>query len=210
MGVTVKPVQVLVLASDPVDRAGVRALLRPSRDVELLTDGEQGTADVVVLVEDTVTAGQLEEVHRLRSRPRCVVVTGEFAERDVLTAARCGVLGILPRENVSATRLVSAVIGAVHGRAMLPPRLQAALLRQLTELQADVLTPNGLTLSGLDERELDVLGLIAEGFRTDEIASKLSYSEGTVKGVLHGVMTRLNLTNRAHAVAFAIRVGALT
>jgi DNA-binding NarL/FixJ family response regulator len=207
LGVTVK---VLVRASDPVDRAGVRALLRPSRDVELLTDAEQDAADVIVLVGETITAARLEEIHRLRSRPRCVVVTGEFAERDVLTAARCGVMSILPREGVSATRLVSAVIGAANGRALLPPRLQAALLRQLTELRQDLLAPNGLTLSGLDERELDVLGLIAEGFRTDEIASKLSYSEGTVKGVLHGVMTRVGLANRAHAVAYAIRAGALT
>jgi DNA-binding NarL/FixJ family response regulator len=200
---------VLIHATDPVDRAGVRALLRPAREIELVTDGER--ADVVLLVEHTVAAAQLEAVDRLRDRTaKCVVVTGHFTERDMMTAARCGVVSVLHPEGVTATRLVSAVRGAVRGISLLPSRLQAALLRQLIELRRDLLTPNGIALSGLDMRELDVLGLIAEGFRTDEIASKLSYSEGTVKTVLHGVMTRLGLANRAHAVAYAMRAGILT
>lgn len=201
-------VRVLVDASDPVNRAGVRAMLRPAREVELVTPGEP--ADVFLLVEPVVTTARLEEVNRLRGRARGVVVTDQLAERDMMTAVRCGVVSVVPTATVSAGRLVSAVIGVRHGKAVLPPDLQAALLRQLTELRRDLLAPNGLTLSGLDARELDVLGLIAEGFRTDEIAAKLSYSEGTVKGVLHATMTRLGLVNRAHAVAYAIRCGALT
>jgi DNA-binding NarL/FixJ family response regulator len=202
-------VRVLIHATDPVDRAGARALLRPARELELVTDGEQ--ADVLVLVADTVAAAQLEELDRGRERPaRCVVVAREFAERDMMTAARCGVLSVLRKDSVTATRLVQSVVGATRGIALLPPELQAAFLGQLTELRRDLLAPNGIALSGLDMRELDVLSLIAEGFRTDEIASKLSYSEGTVKTVLHGVMTRLGLANRAHAVAYAMRAGVLT
>lgn len=200
-------VRVLVHASDPINRAGARALLRPAREVELLTDGEQ--PDVVVLAENEVTGAHLERLDRLRSGARCVVVAERFAERHMMTAARCGVVGVLSTENLTAGRLVSTVVGAAHGRAVLPSGLQAALLRQLTELRRDLLAPNNITLSGLDMRELDVLGLIAEGFRTDEIASKLSYSEGTVKTVLQGAMARHGLVNRAHAVAHALRAGAL-
>lgn len=201
-------VRVLIEAADPVSRAGVRALLRPAREIELVTPGER--ADVLLLVEPAVTSARLGEVDRLRGRARCVVVTDALTERDMMTAARCGVVSVLPTSDVTAGRLVAAVVGVRHGRATLPPHLQAALLRQLTELRRDLLAPNGLTLSGLDARELDVLGLVAEGFRTDEIAAKLSYSEGTVKAVLHGTMTRLGLVNRAHAVAHAIRAGALS
>jgi DNA-binding NarL/FixJ family response regulator len=202
-------VRVLVNASDPVDRAGARALLRPAREIELVIEGER--ADVVLLVEHAVAAAQLQAMDRSRDRAaKCVVVTGHFPEREMMTAARCGVVSVLPQEGMTASRLVSAVLGATRGIALLPPRLQAALLRQVIELRRDLLAPNGIALSGLDMRELDVLGLIAEGFRTDEIASKLSYSEGTVKTVLHGVMTRLGLANRAQAVAYAMRAGVLT
>jgi DNA-binding NarL/FixJ family response regulator len=47
--------------------------------------------------------------------------------------------------------------------------------------------------------------LLAEGRDTAEIASRLCYSERTVKGVIHGLTTRLQLRNRSHAVAFALR-----
>ncbi len=206
----------LVHAGDPVSRAGVRALLRPAREIELVTPGEH--VDVLVLVEGTVNTARLEAFDRLRARcsaktpgrPRCVLVADRFAERDMMTAVRCGVVSVIPTETVTAGRLVSAVIGITQGRAMLPPTLQAALPRQLNDLRRDLLEPNNLTLSGLDARELDVLTLVADGFRTDEIAAKLSYSEGTVKGVLHGAMARLGLVNRAHAVAYAMRAGVLS
>ena len=48
---------------------------------------------------------------------------------------------------------------------------------------------------------------LADGLDTQQIAGKLSYSERTVKNVLHGLMHRLQLRNRAHAVAFALREG---
>jgi len=52
-----------------------------------------------------------------------------------------------------------------------------------------------------------VLRLVAEGWDTAQIATKLSYSERTVKNVLHDVTTRLQLRNRSHAVAYAMREG---
>lgn len=52
-----------------------------------------------------------------------------------------------------------------------------------------------------------MLRLIAEGLDTVEIASKLSYSQRTVKGILHNLTTRLHLRNRSHAVAYALGEG---
>jgi DNA-binding NarL/FixJ family response regulator len=61
----------------------------------------------------------------------------------------------------------------------------------------------------LTERELKVLRLVADGFDTAEIARELAYSERTIKDILHQVTTRLDLRNRTHAVAYALRTGAL-
>ena len=62
-------------------------------------------------------------------------------------------------------------------------------------------------MSGLAEREIEVLRLLSEGFDTVEIAAKLCYSERTVKNVIHDVTSRLGLRNRSHAVSYAIRNG---
>jgi DNA-binding NarL/FixJ family response regulator len=74
-------------------------------------------------------------------------------------------------------------------------------------LQRHVLGPRGLTFSGLSERELGVLRLVADGLDTSEIAERLSYSERTIKNIIHDITTRLHLRNRSHAVAFAMRHG---
>ena len=89
----------------------------------------------------------------------------------------------------------------------MPPDLLGRLLEQVGRLQRQVLAPRGLAFSGLTPRETEVLRLVAEGHDTSEIASRMCYSERTVKNVLHDLTTRLQLRNRAHAVAYAMREG---
>ena len=61
----------------------------------------------------------------------------------------------------------------------------------------------------MSTREVAVLRLLADGLDTTGIASQLSYSERTVKHIIHGVVSRERLRNRVHAVAFALRLGVL-
>ena len=74
-------------------------------------------------------------------------------------------------------------------------------------LQRQVLAPRGLTFTGLTPRETEVLRLVADGHDTSEIATRLCYSERTVKNVLHDLNIRLQLRNRSQAVAYAVREG---
>jgi DNA-binding NarL/FixJ family response regulator len=57
------------------------------------------------------------------------------------------------------------------------------------------------------ERELVVLRMIAAGMETAEIAAELAISERTVKNIVHAITTRMQVRNRAHAVACAVRTG---
>jgi DNA-binding NarL/FixJ family response regulator len=61
----------------------------------------------------------------------------------------------------------------------------------------------------LTPRERDVLVLLAEGFRTTEVAEHLSVSEHTVRSRIKSILTKLGARNREHAVAIAIREGAV-
>jgi DNA-binding NarL/FixJ family response regulator len=102
---------------------------------------------------------------------------------------------------------VSAIQAASAGDGTVPPDLLGRLLRQVGRLQRHVLAPRGLTFSGLSERELDVLRLVADGMSTSEIAKRLSYSERTIKNVIHDITTKLNARSRSQAVAEALRAG---
>ena len=59
----------------------------------------------------------------------------------------------------------------------------------------------------LSAREVDILRFIADGHSNAHIAQVLACSQHTVKNVLHGMMARLQLRNRAHAAAYAVRTG---
>jgi DNA-binding NarL/FixJ family response regulator len=89
----------------------------------------------------------------------------------------------------------------------MPPDLLGRLLSQVASLQRHLLTPRGLTFAGLTQREVQVLSLVAEGSSTQEIAMRLAYSERTIKNIIHDLTTRLQLRNRSHAVAYALRRG---
>ena len=100
------------------------------------------------------------------------------------------------------------VIGkAAAGAGEVPADLLGRLLEQVGRLQRQVLSPRGLTFAGLTPRETEVVRLVADGLDTSEIALRMSYSERTVKNVLHDLTTRLQLRNRTHAVAYAVREG---
>jgi DNA-binding NarL/FixJ family response regulator len=59
----------------------------------------------------------------------------------------------------------------------------------------------------LNDREVMVLRMLADGSNTREIAHRLNYSERTVKAIIQDITQRFGLRNRSHAVAFALRNG---
>ena len=140
-------------------------------------------------------------------RPRIVLVATTIDESTLGVAAEAGVAGLLRRTDATADRLVQAILRVAAGEGVVPPDLLGRLLEQVGSLQRQVLAPRGLTFSGLTRREADVLRLLADGHDTSEIASQMCYSERTVKNVLHDLTTRLQLRNRTHAVAYAVREG---
>lgn len=103
--------------------------------------------------------------------------------------------------------LVRLVTAAAAGEGALPPDLLGRLLHQVSRLQRHVLEPRGLQLTGVSTRESAVLRMVAAGLSTKEIADRLSYSERTVKSILHDITNRFQLRNRAHAVAYALKEG---
>lgn len=191
---------VAVLATDPLVRAGLRGELRDKPGIELLED--PADADVVVVVADSA-------LHELLpvSTGRLVLVTDASRQAELWSAVEHGLAVLVPRAEATTPRLLRAIADAHRGRGDLPAEQLGSLLRAVSQLHRDVLAPKNLTLAGMSHRETDVLRLLSDGLDTAQIATKLSYSERTVKNILHGLLTRLGLRNRTHAVAQAIRMG---
>ncbi len=196
-------------AFDPILKAGVVSHLRPRPEVKILTETEREGAEVTVIVVDRPDdrAITLLKCYQRSSETRLVLVAGELADGDVVAAAEAGVVALLRRHDATADRLVGAITGAACNEGTIPADLLGQLLGQVGALQRGVLAPRGLAFNGLATREIEVLRLVADGCDTSEIADRLAYSERTVKNVLHDITSRLQLRNRSHAVAFAMRRG---
>jgi len=196
-------------AGDPICRAGLASQLRPRPEVLVLDDGERDRAEVGVVVTDTIADESMRALRTMRCAGinRLIVVAGQIDDADLVALMEVGVAGFVRRADATADRLVTVIRSAAAGEGSVPPDLLGRLLAQVGKLQQQVLGPRGLTFSGLSDREVKVLKLVAEGLDTSEIAVSLSYSERTIKNVLHEVTSRLQLRNRSHAVAYALRNG---
>ncbi|WP_443041622.1 helix-turn-helix transcriptional regulator [Streptomyces sp. B21-083] len=202
-------VPVAVHAADPISRAGAVSQLRQHPVVELREEADSGPGVVALLVSETLDDATLSRLRRLvRSEgAKAVLVVGMLRENELLDVIECGVGAIVWRHEATGHRLAQAVLAAARGDGDLPSDLLGRLISQVGTLHRTAAGQPGAPTSGLAPREVDVLRLVAEGLDTGEIASKLSYSERTVKNVMHGLTTRLHLRNRAHAVAYALREG---
>jgi DNA-binding NarL/FixJ family response regulator len=197
-----------IQADDPISKAGVVSHLRPRPEVLVLDDDGIERAEVALIVTDHLSEDALRTMRAFRRRHRGVVlVVLQLDDATLLTAVETGIAGLIHRSEATPDRLVSVIRSAAAGEAAVPPDLLCRLLDQVGRLQRQTLSPRGSSAAGLANREIAVLRLVADGLDTAEIAVKLSYSQRTIKTVLHDVTTRLQLRNRSHAVAYALRQG---
>jgi len=200
---------VFVYSHDPISQAGVAAQLRGRPECYVVEGDRIDDSRVAVVVCDEIDDSIVRVVRGLRGAdgPRVVLVATRLDDSGLMVAIGAGVAGVLRRAEATPESLSSAVVAATKGDGTLAPDLIGRLLHQMNRLQHDVLTPRGLGADGLSDRERSVLKLLSEGLGTHEIAGKLAYSERTIKNVIHDVTTRLNLRNRSHAVAYAVKAG---
>ena len=201
--------QVLARATDPILQNGVQQVLRTRPEVWLVDEDADAASTVAVVATDRLderTTRLLRSLHG-RGFTRQVLVAGELGESDTMAAVEAGVCAVARRADSTPEVLVRLVTAAAAGEGALPPDLLGRLLHQVSRLQRHVLEPRGLQLAGVSTRESTVLRMVADGLSTKEIAGQLSYSERTVKSILHDVTNRFQLRNRAHAVAYALKEG---
>ncbi len=210
-GLPVHRVRLAVHAGDPLSEAGLAAYVARRPDLEVLAAGRDAEADVVVVMAPVLNAGLTEQLRSLSAgeATRFVLVLDRLGDADLLAAVEVGVAAVIWRHEASAERLVQALLTVSRGGGELPAEVQGRLVADVARLHSTVLAPRGLTASGLESREIDVLRFIAAGLDTAEIAQQMAYSERTVKAILYGLMSRLSLRNRSHAVAYAMRAGIL-
>ncbi|GAA4815529.1 response regulator transcription factor [Streptomyces ziwulingensis] len=203
---------VVVQADDLLTRDGTVSFLEADERVRVLTADELADADILVVLTASVSGKTLSTMSRASQltggRTRIVLVADQISEQQLALAVNHGLVSFLVRPFTSFSQILAAAVEAHQGRSTVPPVLMNLLLDRMRTMQKSD-SPTGLLPVDLTQREVDVLRLLSEGMDTVEIATKLSYSERLIKSVIQSVIKRLQLRNRTHAVAYAIRMGIL-
>ncbi|MEV8323697.1 response regulator transcription factor [Kitasatospora sp. NPDC056731] len=205
-------IRLLLVDDHPVVRDGLRGMFTAAPGFEVVGEAGDG-AEALVLVAalrpdvvlmdlrmprmDGVTA--IREMAERGLPGRVLVLTTYDTDADVLPAVRAGATGYLLKD-AAREELFHAVREAARGASVIAPTVAAKLLGQVRAPVREPLSP----------RELEVLELVASGATNREAAARLFISEATVKTHLIHVYAKLDVKDRASAVAAAYNLGLLT
>jgi DNA-binding NarL/FixJ family response regulator len=208
-------IRVIVADDQQIMREGLVALLELLDDIEVVGDAGNGEhairlvqehqPDVVLMDLKMPVMDGIEATSEItRNHPGvAVLVLTTYADGDSIDSAlRAGALGYLTKD-AGRVEIASALRSAAAGQstfdASVSRRLLAALGEQPSRRRGN---PDGLTA-----REVEVLGLIAEGLSNGEIAAALFIGETTVKTHINNAFAKIGVRNRAEAVRYAYREG---
>jgi len=189
-------IRVLIAAPSTVMRSGLETLIASSPGMEVggvytdLSGLDSLRPDVVLSTEPPQDLS-----------PPLVLLSSEAQPVWTQDLVRLGVRAILPRD-ASANEIVAAVEAAASGLATVDPRELEVLLGSAAPVAAAPAEPAVLTA-----RELEVLRMVADGDANKIIAWRLGISEHTVKFHVASILSKLNASTRAEAVALGIRKG---
>jgi DNA-binding NarL/FixJ family response regulator len=204
----------VLMEGDPLARGEAVGYLGTYPGITPVALDSLDRADVVLVIAGQVSEETLSLMRRAAGQVpdgelRFVLVCDAIRESQLLRALSIGMVSVLLWEETDHERIARALVNAREGKTELPQDARGWLQSRIRTIQRDVLRPHNLTDAGLFNREVDVLRLLADGHDTREIAERLNYSERTVRNIIHGVLTRMKLRNRTHAVAYALRNGVI-
>lgn len=207
---------VLIADDQTLIRQGVKVILRPEPDIQVVGEAENGqeAIDKVVslhpdlVLMDVVMPGcdgiaATREIKERSPQTQILILTVYADQTLFRRAAEAGAIGYVLKD-ISPANLANAIRAAHNGRTTLSPVIARQMIDHFHSFRgtrdvAPVRAGNGLT-----PREIDVLTGVTEGLSDKEIAAKLFLSESTVKTHLRAIYHRHRLRNRAQAVVFAI------
>lgn len=201
-----RAIRVFSVDDHPLLREGIAAVLGVQQGLELVGTASSGheaiekfrqlRPDVTLMDLKMPDMSGIEVIRALKAEfpaARFIVVTTFPGDVQALQALRAGASGYLLKSSLGE-ELVDAIRAVHAGKRCIPPEIAADIGEHAAE---DALT----------EREISVLRRVGTGQSNKQIAIALGITETTVKAHLHSILSKLNASDRTHAVTIALRRG---
>jgi DNA-binding NarL/FixJ family response regulator len=200
-------IRILIVDDHPAIRKGLMATLEPELDMEVIgaaTTRQQAveswrrTRPDITLMDLALEngGGGVEAIRQIRQEFPCakiIVFSALTGDEDVYQALHSGAVTYLTK-GTPDEELVQTVREVHAGGRPVPPEIARKLADRVSQ-------------SNLTPREIEVLDLVAKGFRNKEIASSLSISEETVQNHMKHILSKLKVNDRTRAAVVALQRG---
>jgi len=205
--------RILLVDDHEVVRLGLKSLLErhPQFEVvgeaasarEALEQVENNHPDVVVMDIRLPGTSGIEACEEITSRfpeTRVLMLTSYAEDEMLFSAIRAGASGYILKQ-IGGEELVRALEAVARGEALLDP---AVTQRVFQEVRRAVKEEEASAFVHLSQQEKHVLLLVSEGRTNREIAKALFLGEGTVRNYVSSILSKLGVSNRAEAAAYAV------
>ena len=209
-------IKVLICDDQYVVREGLKAIL--STDAGLLVvgtaaDGAEAlglipelTPDLVLMDLKMPVMNGVQATRKICQQypdVKILVLTTYDADEWVFDAIRSGAAGFLLKDT-QREALITAIKDTVAGKTPVDAAIAGKLFAHVTH---GTQTKQSTLLEALNEREKDVLRLLASGLSNADIAARLYLSEGTVRNYVSSILDKLDVADRTQAAVLALRCG---
>jgi two-component system response regulator DevR len=205
--------RIFIVDDHEVVRLGLKALLEHHPQFEVV--GEAGTAkdaieqvtrlqpDIVLMdirLPGTSGIEACEDITKRFENIRVIMLTSYADDEMLFSAIRAGASGYVLKQ-IGGEDLIRAVEAVGRGEALLD---SAVTQRVFQEVRRAVKEEESQAFANLSQQEKHVLLLVSEGKTNREIAKALFLGEGTVRNYVSSILSKLGVSNRAEAAAYAV------
>ncbi|RMF46903.1 MAG: DNA-binding response regulator [Anaerolineae bacterium] len=206
--------RILLVDDHEVVRLGLRALLERHPNFEVVA--EAGTAreaiervqeyapDVVIMDIRLPGSSGIDACQEITQRfpDTKVIMLTSYAEDEMLfSAIRAGAAGYVLKQ-IDGQDLVRAIEAVGRGEALLDPAVTQRIFQEVRKAAKE---EEASAFAALTQQEKHVLLLVSEGKTNREIAKELFLGEGTVRNYVSSILSKLSVSNRAEAAAYAVQ-----
>ena len=189
-------------------REGLRTILETEEDIEVVADAESAedivelvwqTRPDVLLLDIRMPQGSgldaIPAVLKISPNTQVLVLTACDEKEEHVRAFRLGAKGVILKDSARQT-LMQAIRTVCRGEVWMDPRMSGALADELSHMGERRCRSSTRQENGLTERELEIVRLVASGYKNKEVGATLAISERTVKTHLTNIFQKLGVRDR--------------